>query len=114
MDSDVGLGDEGFTMSIEFVYYCEAQELEGTKFWEAGDREISLDCYCDYDWDSDFGGRAYLCSALINGSERDVIDNIGPELRAEIEDRAVEVVIERAETKQAIRDDTLRARREEV
>jgi hypothetical protein len=101
-------------MSIEFVYYCEAQELEGTKFWEAGEQEISLDCYCDYDWDSEFGGRAYLCSALINGSNMDVIGGIGPELRAEIEERAVEVVIERAETKQAIRDDTLWARRKEV
>ncbi len=92
-------------MSVEFLFYCEAQELEGTKFWEAGEREITLDCYCDYDWDSEFGGRAVLCSALINGGDRDVIDHIGPALRIEIEERALEVVIERAETKQAIRED---------
>lgn len=112
-------------MSVEFLYYCEAEQLSGAEFARAGQQEVALYCCCDYDWSTDCGPEAYLCSAMIgDGSidptkgpdqvgERDVIDHIGTDLRLAIEERALEVVIEQAERKQAIREDYERARQRE-
>ena len=84
-------------MSIEFKYYCEAQELEGSEFKDAGEQEVTLACHCDTDYADDGSwAEASLTEAIIDGGPRDVADCIPKDLRICIEERALEVAYEEA------------------